>query len=81
MRDERNIIADTEDVPPEPETLKKAGKGRKENRDYVKASVTIDRVLWDFLVDERDRRKVSTGRALDIILWRYYGKPKLSFEQ
>ena len=80
MRNERNIITDSEDVPAEPETLKREGKGRRENRDYQKVSVTIDTVLWDKIMQEKDRMRVSTGRAIDIILWRYFGKPPLSFQ-
>ncbi|MGO9571851.1 MAG: hypothetical protein ACLP5H_30365 [Desulfomonilaceae bacterium] len=81
MRNERNVMADAEDSPPEPETLKKAGKGRRENRNYVKASVTVDKVLWDLFTTERDHMRVSTGRLMDIILWRHFNRPKLSFEQ
>ena len=77
---DRNIIIDTEDAPPEPEVIKGAGKGRRENRDYVKVSVTIDRVLWDKFTEERDRMKVSSGRLMDIILWRAFGRPPLSYE-
>ncbi|MGO9569722.1 MAG: hypothetical protein ACLP5H_19495 [Desulfomonilaceae bacterium] len=75
-----NIITDTQDIPPAPETLKREGKGRRENRDYQKVSITIDTVLWDKIMQEKDRMRVSTGRAMDIVLWRYFGKPLLSFQ-
>jgi hypothetical protein len=81
MRNEMNIITDTEDTPPEPRVITGEGKGRRENRKYVKASVTVDEALWQRFTAERDRMRVSTGRLMDIILWRHFGKPKLSFEQ
>jgi hypothetical protein len=75
----RNIIQEAEE-PPEPETVKGAGKGRRENRDYQKVSITIDTVLWDKIIQERDRMKASTGRAIDAILWRCCNKPLLSYQ-
>jgi hypothetical protein len=80
LQNERNIIAESQDMPPEPETIKKAGKGRRENRDYVKMSVTVDRALWEIFEKERARLKVSSGRMMDILLWRAFGKPKLSYQ-
>jgi hypothetical protein len=81
MREEMNVIADTQDAPPEPHVIKGEGKGRRENRRYTKASVTVDKVLWNLFVKERDKLRVSTGRLMDIILWRHFGKPKLSYEK
>ena len=66
------------DAPPEPQTLKGA-RGRKEDRQIKKISATIDEVLWGLFEVERKRRGLSTGRLLDIILWQWYGKPKLSY--
>jgi hypothetical protein len=78
IRNERNaIIWDEEekDMPPEPE-----GKvGRKEHRRYKKVSVTLDVVLWDEL-EKRAKGTMSTNKLLDAILWREFGKPKLSYE-
>jgi hypothetical protein len=81
MRDEMNAMADMQDVPPEPQVITGEGKGRRENRRYTKASVTVDKVLWNLFVTERDKLRVSTGRLMDIILWRHFGKPKLSYEK
>jgi len=77
---ERRASIETDDVPPEPEVIKGEGKGRRENRDYVKVSVTVDKVLWEKFTKERDRMKVSSGRLMDIILWRAFGRPALSYE-
>jgi hypothetical protein len=79
METDRNIITLMEDEPPEPTTIKGEGKGRRENRAYEKVSVTIDKKLWERFTADRDSIKVSTGRMMDIILWRYYGRPKLSY--
>jgi len=81
MREEMNTMADMQDVPPEPRVIKGEGKGRREDRQYTKASVTVDKVLWNLFVKERDRLRVSTGRLMDIVLWRHFGKPKLSYEK
>jgi hypothetical protein len=79
-RNEGNIITDTQDMPPEPQVIKGEGKGRRENRDYEKVSVTIDKVLWKKFCQERDRLRVSSGRLMDAILWREFGRPRLSYE-
>lgn len=80
MRIEKKMTMEAEDAPPEPEVIKGEGKGRRENRDYVKVSVTIDKVLWDKFTEERDRMRVSSGRLMDVILWRAFGRPRLSYE-
>jgi hypothetical protein len=69
------------DTPPEPKVIKGEGRGRREDRDYIKVSATIDKTLWELFKAERDRLKVSTGRMMDIILWRVFGKPRLSYER
>jgi len=80
MEIERSVSIESDDVPPEPEVIRGEGKGRRENRDYAKVSLTIDKVLWDKFTKERDRMKVSSGRLMDIILWRAFGRPPLSYE-
>ena len=41
----------------------------------------IDGTLFELLtVDAKAQSGGNVSRQLDIILWRYYGKPKLSFE-
>ena len=41
---------------------------------------TVDRSLFELFHDERQARGVTVSRMLDIVLWKYFGKPKLSFE-
>jgi len=80
MQAKKQSILDIEDMPPEPQVIKGEGKGRRENRDYQKVSLTIDKILWAKFCQERDRRRVSSGRLMDAILWNRYGRPKLSYE-
>jgi hypothetical protein len=49
-------------------------------KDDVRAR--IDRTLFKLLIaDAKAQSGGNVSRQLDIILWRYYGKPKLSFEE
>jgi len=66
-----------EDTPPLPENI----TGRKQNREYERVTITVDKVLWRKFKAERARLNVSTGRLLDILLWRSLGKPRLSYEE
>lgn len=68
------------DEPPEVETLRGLGPGRRCQREYQKFTITLDQELWKRLVVFRDRRKVKTARACEILLWRALGRPKLSYE-
>jgi len=56
------------------------GRKNKQNRDYGKLSLTVDTVLLDLFNREAKTRRISGGRLLDIILWRYYGRPRLSYQ-
>lgn len=69
------------DMPPRPETIRGQGKGRRQNRVYRKFSITLDQVLWDLFVEEFTSRKIPPSQLLDAIMWRHYGKPKLSYEK
>lgn len=80
MRNIPPAMDETTDMPPEPQTIKGMGKGRREDRAYVKVSVTMDKNLWKLFEAERKKLKVSTGRMMDILLWRAFNRPKLSFE-
>ena len=64
--------------PPLPKTRK--GEGRKENRKYAMITPTIDVVLRDLLLKECKKRNISQGKLMDQILWHWYAKPKLSYE-
>ena len=68
-----------EDLPPEPQSVK-GRPGRRQDRDYEKVTVTIDRLLWERFCQERDHLGVSSSRMMDVVLWQRYGKPRLSFE-
>lgn len=74
-----------DDLPPEPKEIKKKpgtkGKGRsRQNRDYVRHTVTVDSSLWRlFEQDMKSRRVSSASRMMDVILWNYYGRPTLSY--
>ncbi|MFC1834283.1 hypothetical protein ACFL2Q_06055 [Thermodesulfobacteriota bacterium] len=61
--------------PPLPERT-----GHRENREYDKLFVTVDRILFKLFKKEARRRGVSNSRLVDIILWNYFGKPTLSFQ-
>ena len=72
-----------DDLPPEPKEIKKKpgtkAKGRsRQNRDYVRHTVTVDSTLWRLFEKDMKRRRVSSAsRMMDVILWNYYGKPAL----
>jgi hypothetical protein len=74
-----------DDLPPEPKEIKKKpgtkAKGRsRQNRDYVRHTVTVDSTLWRLFEKDMKRRRVSSAsRMMDVILWNYYGKPALSY--
>jgi hypothetical protein len=70
-----------EDFPPEPRTIVGAGKGRRETRKYERISLTIDSNLWKLVQTDMEKLRVSAGRMIDVLLWRVYGRPKLSFEE
>jgi len=73
------------DLPPEPKEIGRKpgtkGKGRsRQNRDYVRHTVTVDSTLWRLFEQDMKRRRVSSAsRMMDVILWNYYGKPTLSY--
>jgi hypothetical protein len=72
---------DRSDMPPPPVPVDPHLPGRgKENREYHKFSATIDKNLWALLYTDMLKHGLSTGRMLDVILWRYYERPPLSYE-
>jgi hypothetical protein len=64
--------------PPEPERVPGT---RRENRDWERISATIDRNLIKFFNREKKKRRISTSRLLETILWLHYGKPRLSYDE
>lgn len=72
----------SDDLPPEPEELQDSGKGgRRQTRTYEKLSATVDTELFKRFRAERKERGLSAGRLLDAILWHWYHKPELSYQQ
>jgi len=71
-----NVDTSSEDWPPEPERI---GKGKKRNRDIAHLTTTIDRTLLELFKAEAKERRISAGLLIDAILWRHYGKPRLSY--
>ena len=79
--DVKSLMPTDEEMPPEPRTITGEGKGRRENRQYERITVTIDEKLADLLKQEMKARSLSAGRLMDIILWNRYNKPRLSYEK
>ena len=71
---------DIVDNPPLPPKEGPKGKRLKGEKKDIRA--LIDAVLWERLMQDcRDKHGNNISRTLDVILWRYFGKPKLSFEE
>ncbi len=81
LKESVQMIQNKMEMPPESKTIKGSGRGRKERRDYVKITPTMDRVLFNLFDAEAKKQKLSHGKLLDVILWHWYQKPKLSYEQ
>jgi len=78
MYDESITLTGTEEIPPEPKTVKGI-KGRREDRAYKRYTAGIDVVLVPLFEQEMKKKGLSCGKLLDIILWNRYGKPNLSY--
>jgi hypothetical protein len=74
----RSELGSTLDEPPEPERVPGT---RRENREWERVSATVDSNLMKLFNLERKKRRMSTSRLLETILWLHYGKPKLSYEE
>ncbi|MBI5572608.1 MAG: hypothetical protein HY914_21875 [Desulfomonile tiedjei] len=78
METQNRSAADSfkDEDPPVPQRL---GRRFRPKKTYIHAK--IDKNLFEILDREsRAKHEGNISRALDAILWRYYGKPKLSFE-
>ena len=73
----RSELVPTLDEPPEPERIPGT---RRENREWERVSATVDSNLMKLFNLERKKRRMSTSRLLETILWLHYGKPNLSYE-
>ena len=78
MYGESTTLTGTEEIPPEPKTVKGI-KGRRETRTYKRYTAGIDVVLVPMFEQEMKKKGLSSGKLLDIILWNRYGKPNLSY--
>jgi hypothetical protein len=74
------IPIEGEEIPPEPQVIKKHGKGRKENRKYERLTVSLDSCLFERFKTEMRSRGLSAGKLMDVILWNRYGRPQLSYQ-
>ncbi len=87
IQDQLNNLVDAQqkqrefgEVPPLP-TVNDASASKKEHVvERERITGTVDPVLFDLFHKERKARGVTVSRMLDIVLWKYYGKPQLSFE-
>jgi len=55
--------------------------GKKMTVQRSKLGVTIDRILMEKLEEESKKRGISMSRMVDTVVWYYFGKPPLSFQQ
>ena len=54
---------------------------RKQQGEKIDIRARVDGVLYNLLsLDARRQSGGNLSRQLDIVLWRYYGKPKLTWE-
>jgi hypothetical protein len=74
----RSELVPTLEEPPEPERVPGT---RRENREWERVSATVDSNLMKLFNLERKKRRMSTSRLLETILWLHYGKPNLSYEE
>jgi hypothetical protein len=55
--------------------------GKKFTVGRQKLGVTIDSVLMEKLEKESKTRGISMSRMVDTVVWHYFGRPRLSFEE
>ncbi|MBM3301596.1 MAG: hypothetical protein FJY85_16815, partial [Deltaproteobacteria bacterium] len=67
-------------VPPLPVVDQMSRTGREHLVERERVMGTVDPVLFNLFHNERNARGVTVSRMLDIVLWKYFGKPKLSFQ-
>ncbi len=81
MEGQKYPICQTEE-PPLPKRTATSEKGKpKAPGERVKIAGTIDSVLGAKFDEWRLEKGITLSRALDIALWHFLGKPKLSFEK
>jgi len=74
-------------VKPEPDDLRAPPRprtrhgSRRHVKDRVKLQGTCDRALFELFEQDRHARGFNISQMIDFILYNYYGKPRLSFEE
>jgi hypothetical protein len=70
-------------IPLPPERARtKGAKGRPVGQgERVKVGITLDKNLFDRFEQERKRTGLSASGYADVVLWNFFGKPRLSFEE
>jgi transcriptional regulator with XRE-family HTH domain len=64
------------ELPPYPKTQEEIAR-----RNESQITVTVDNALLDGLLEQAENRRFTPSGLLEVILWNYLGKPKLSFEK
>ncbi|MFC1834106.1 hypothetical protein ACFL2Q_05145 [Thermodesulfobacteriota bacterium] len=64
--------------PPEP---RRVPGTRRETREWDRISATIDKNVMKLFNQEKKLRRMSTSRLLETVLWLYFGKPRLSYQE
>ena len=64
------------ELPPRPKTSEE-----KAGRDQTDLTFALDRAISARLLQEAEDRGLTPSGLLEVILWNYLGKPKLSFEK
>lgn len=72
------VMVDIRAVPPVPGKTGKAGKKHRGGRGHVHGNV--DQVIYNLFEAEVAQHSGNRSKALNAILWRYFDKPRLSFE-
>lgn len=75
------VFIDRSDMPPPPVPVDDFPGRGKETRQYHKFTATVDNNLWKLLQKDMIKHDLATGRMLDVILWRHYDRPPLSYEE
>jgi len=74
-------------IPPRPKraiTISKKGEQIESREFLVKRKTlqgTVDAALYKLFGEDRAARGLGVSAMIDTILWNYYGRPKLSFEE
>lgn len=53
---------------------------RGKRRDYTRTTITVDKKLWELVQVECEKLDILPPKLLDSLLWHYFGKPTLSYQ-